>query len=403
MLQTALATFVLFSPAREPDPRRVAMSFAILLLPYSLVGPFAGMLIDRWSRRTILIRANVVRASAMIAICLVINSHDADMTLAVLVLITLGVNRFTQASLSASLPHVVLPSELVTANALFPTLGTVCASLAAGVGIATQKLLGNYDSTNALLVLIASGLAMSAAVTGKTIEPRDLLGPHGVSGKVLAAMGNVVSGLLDGLNAIRRAPLVLRAMGAVALQRFAFGVLTVHVLLLARTVWHPPAQPDGAVTDFGFAAIAAAAGSGIAALVSASLLSGNRINRVRAVTKTAWVTCLVSTPVMALALYSQERLAVIATAGILGCAGQFLKIAADTCIQQSVNDAHRGRAFSLFDMLINLSIVSGIGIYSMNSQLRQHSIPTLLVIATAVVCAAFLERDVSGSTLTTTE
>jgi hypothetical protein len=33
MLQTALATFVLFSPAREPDPRRVAMSFAILLLP----------------------------------------------------------------------------------------------------------------------------------------------------------------------------------------------------------------------------------------------------------------------------------------------------------------------------------------------------------------------------------
>ncbi|MSW38696.1 MAG: MFS transporter, partial [Actinobacteria bacterium] len=44
LLQTALATFILFSPQREADPRKIALSFAILLVPYSIVGPFAGIL-----------------------------------------------------------------------------------------------------------------------------------------------------------------------------------------------------------------------------------------------------------------------------------------------------------------------------------------------------------------------
>ena len=55
LLQSALATFVLFSPEREPDAVRVAAAFAILLLPYSFIGPFAGVLLDRWQRRNVLV------------------------------------------------------------------------------------------------------------------------------------------------------------------------------------------------------------------------------------------------------------------------------------------------------------------------------------------------------------
>ncbi len=52
LLQAALATFVLFSPEREPNAAKVAAAFAILLLPYSLIGPFAGVFLDRWQRAT---------------------------------------------------------------------------------------------------------------------------------------------------------------------------------------------------------------------------------------------------------------------------------------------------------------------------------------------------------------
>ena len=61
ILQAGLASYVLFSPERQATGAAIAASFAVLLLPYSVVGPFAGVLIDRWRRRQILLGANVVR------------------------------------------------------------------------------------------------------------------------------------------------------------------------------------------------------------------------------------------------------------------------------------------------------------------------------------------------------
>src|SRR4249919_883463 len=47
VLQASLASAVLFSPERQTDAAKVAAGFSVLLLPYSLVGPFAGVLLDR--------------------------------------------------------------------------------------------------------------------------------------------------------------------------------------------------------------------------------------------------------------------------------------------------------------------------------------------------------------------
>lgn len=404
LLQTALATFVLFSPQREADPTRVAVSFAVLLLPYSIVGPLVGMFIDRWSRRTILVRANLVRSAAMLGIGLQIAHHSANLVLAALVLVSLGVNRFTQAALAASLPHVVRSDQLVTGNALFPTLGTVCASLAAGLGITTQKLLGNTDTVNAVLVLAAIGLAISAATVGRTIEPGDALGPHGVTGRVLAALGNVVTGLADGLRAVAQRPVAVRCLLAVAAQRFAFGMLTVHVLLLSRNVWHAPTQPDAAVTDFGIAAGLAAAGAGVAALTSASLLA-DRADGTSRWARLVWVATLaslVSIPAASASLWHDNRLQVLATAFGLALVGQLLKISSDTAIQQNIDDAHRGRVFSLSDMAINISLVSGITLYSLTPALRLQSVATAGAIVTAMTVAAALAASVSRAARSTT-
>lgn len=404
LLQTALATFVLFNPQREADPRRVAVSFAVLLLPYSLVGPAVGIFLDRWSRRTILVRANLVRSATMLGIGILIWHHAANLVLAALVLVSLGVNRFTQAALAAALPHVVRVDQLVPGNALFPTLGTVFASVAAGVGISTQKLMGNTDGTNAVLVLAAIGLALSAAAAARMITPHDALGPFGLTGRVLAALSNLVSGLLDGLHALRARPVAVRCLAAVAAQRFAFGVLTVHVLLLARNVWHPPTSPDGAVTDFGLAAGLAAAGAGLAALGSALMLA-DRPGQSSRWPRLAWTTSLVALaaiPLCAVSLWHTYRLPVLATAFILALVGQLLKITSDTAIQQNIDDAHRGRVFSVSDMTINISLVSGITLYSLQDWFRLHSEVTAMVVVTSLTVATALAAYVSRTVRPTT-
>jgi MFS family permease len=60
------------------------------------------------------------------------------------------------------------------------------------------------------------------------------------------------------------------------------------------------------------------------------------------------------------------------TAAALGFAGQLLKINADTTIQRTIDDAHRGRVFSIFDMMINVALVLGISSYALISALRNN-------------------------------
>lgn len=380
LLQTALATFVLFSPQRETDPRKIALAFGILLLPYSLVAPFVGVFIDRWSRRTILIRANLVRVITMIAIAIVITGSSANTILAVLVLISLGVNRFVQAALSASLPHVVDGDDLVPANALFPTLGTTAASLAAAIGIATQNVLTNSDSVNAGLVILGSIFAGIASLIAIRITPKDVLGPYLVGSAIRDEFRNALSGLIAGFEYMVRSGRALSSMGAVAFQRWAFGALTVHALLLSRTSWHPGAGADQAVLDFGLCAGAAATGAFTAAILSTFLLSDRKdksksdVSPHRQVHLITAMTVAVTAAIFISFIGYQigSLVAVCVTAASLSFAGQLLKINADTTIQRTIDDAHRGRVFSIFDMMINVSLILGITTYALISGIREN-------------------------------
>ena len=68
LFQAGLAGALLFNPDREPTPGAIALAFAVLFLPYSLLGPFAGALLDRWDRRLVLIGANTGRLLLVLAV-----------------------------------------------------------------------------------------------------------------------------------------------------------------------------------------------------------------------------------------------------------------------------------------------------------------------------------------------
>ena len=62
IFQGALATFVLFSPERQASALSAALAFAVVLLPYSIIGPFVGTVLDRVSRQRALLISNFSRA-----------------------------------------------------------------------------------------------------------------------------------------------------------------------------------------------------------------------------------------------------------------------------------------------------------------------------------------------------
>lgn len=362
LLQSALATFVLFSPERQPDAVKVATAFAILLLPYSIVGPFAGVLLDRWRRQTVLVRANGLKAVLVVPIILLVLASNDGPLLGVAVLVVLGVGRFVLAGLSASLPHVVQGPNLVTANALTPTSGTIMAAVGAGVGIVLRGVLGGGD-TGSMLVLVAAAIAYVGAGALALTIGRDRLGPDGT--RPGDTVRGIVIGLADGIRVLASRGPAVRAVGMVAVNRVSFGLLTAAGLLLVRVTFHPAEDADAALRDFGVLTGAAALGALIGAILTP--WATRRWDVVR------WsAAVMVQAGVIGIGCVIAGSLApsfpiLLVGALSIGLSGQAVKVCSDTTLQRDIPDDHLGRVFTLFDMIVNVSLVGGIVIMALVS------------------------------------
>ena len=167
IFQSALAAFILFSPERQPDAFKAALAFAVVLLPYSLVGPFVGVVLDRFSRKRVIAFANLFRATNLLVIAYLIFLGSTGMTLTLVVLIAFGANRLILAGLSAGLPLLVKKDELITSNAIAVTGGTIAVVIGGGLGIGLKNLLDTAfsgDFKDAVLILIAAGGYLVAAL-----------------------------------------------------------------------------------------------------------------------------------------------------------------------------------------------------------------------------------------------
>ena len=104
IFQSALASFVLFSPERQASATNAAVAFAVVLLPYSVIGPFVGTLLDRFSRQRAILFSNLSRSANLLVIAFLIYNDYNGTVITAFVLIAFGVNRLILAGLSAGIP-----------------------------------------------------------------------------------------------------------------------------------------------------------------------------------------------------------------------------------------------------------------------------------------------------------
>ncbi len=362
LLQASLATFVLFSPEREPDPVRVAAAFAILLLPFSIIGPFAGVFLDRWSRRNVLVRANGLKALTTVIVLAVVMSGDDGLLLGFSVLIVLGIGRFVLAGLSASLPHVVSGRDLVTANALTPTAGTIAAAVGGVVGITLRAAVGGGDAGSQFILICAIACYLIAGLIATRIAVH-LLGPHGE--KPTDSVSGVVRGLISGIGELRVHAKAGRAITVVAAHRIAFGVLLVGGLLLVRNTFNLQVDADAALGQFAILTGFTAAGALIAAIITPAMT--RRIGAVNWSSIALVQAGTLGIAAMVIGATTPAFSLVLAGGFSIGFAGQAVKVCSDTLVQQNIPDDHLGRVFALFDMIVNVSLVTGVTVMALLS------------------------------------
>ncbi|MFI2370199.1 MFS transporter [Streptomyces sp. NPDC018833] len=381
--QVALAAYVVFSPERQTSPAAIATAMAVLLLPYSFVGPFAGVLLDRWQRRQVLLYGNLLRALLAGGTALLILFSLPDWLLYASALSVTAVNRFVLAGLSAALPRVVDADRLVMANSVSPTAGTLAATAGGGLAFLVRLVVADSD---AVVVLLGAVLYLCSAMASLRMA-RELLGPAPelVQPRLLVAIASTARGLMGGLRHLAQRPPAAHALAAMTLMRFCYGALTVMVLMLCRYAWSET-ESDG-LALLGLALAFSGAG-----FFAAAVLSPSGVGRLG---RYGWmVACAAAAALLEPALGLPFRpWPMLAAAFVLGLVTQGAKIATDTIVQTTTDDAFRGRIFALYDMLFNVGFVGAAGIAALMLPPDGRSAPLVgLVAVVYAVVAVTLAR-----------
>ncbi|MEV8020611.1 MFS transporter [Streptomyces sp. NPDC086554] len=374
--QVALASYVVFSPEKQTSPGAIAAAMAVLLLPYSLIGPFAGVLLDRWPRRQVFLYGNLLRAALASVTAVLMLSGVPDWLFYASALCVTAVNRFVLAGLSAALPRVVDADRLVMANSLSPTAGTLAATAGGGLAFSVRLVVSDSD---AAVVLLGAALYLCAALASLRMA-RELLGPDPelVQPRLGAALSGTARDLLAGVRHLSQRRPAARALLAMTLMRFCYGALSVMVLMLCRYAWSST-ESDG-LALLGLAVAISGAGFFMAAVVTPAAV--NRLG------PGGWiVACAGAAAVLEPALgLPFEAVPLLIAAFLLGLTTQGAKIATDTVVQSEVDDGFRGRIFSVYDVLFNVAFVAAAGVAALILPPDGRSVP--LVVTVAVIYAA---------------
>jgi MFS family permease len=392
VFQASLAGAVLFDPERQAHAADVAAGFTVLLLPYSLVGPFAGVLLDRWWRQRVLVLANVARAIGVVLVAAEIAGGLANLSFYVSALVIISLSRFILSALSAAQPHVVAASELVTANALATTAGGLFTAAGGGTAIGVRALLGNTDGDYAVLAAAALVPYFLGAAIARSL-PRTLLGPSDAERAARETPREVARGLVAGARLIRSMPPVANALAAMTVHRLCYGIWSVCTVLLYRNYFTDEGVFRAGLTGLGQVVAAVATGGALAAFVTPTAF--RHFGGVR------WpAAMLAASAVVELSLglaYTPGLL--VLTALLLGFTSQSVKVSVDTLVQQHVVDAFRGRAFALYDTLFNLTLVIAAVLTAAALPENGHSPPAVVAIAAGwALTAAFYLRTARRTT-----
>jgi len=354
IFQSALASFILFSPERQASAVNAAVAFAVVLLPYSIVGPFVGTLLDRFSRQRAILFSNLVRSATLMVIALLIFNGYTGVEITVVVLIAFGVNRLILAGLSAGIPLMTTQKDLISANALAVTGGSVWVVLGGGIGLGIRQLLdgsSSADNADAIIILVGSLGYLTAAFFASLLA-KDEIGPrpHEI------VKGSFTQGLIEmreGFQFLRNHVDAARGIAAIAIHRGGLTALTLAALLLERNTFNDPADSEAGLAGLSLTLTIAAGGFVVGALIAPY--------GVRKVGRHRWMRLSIFAASFSALLLVIDRTPVLlaATAFFTALCGQSLKVTNDALVQSKIDDFYRGRVFAVYDVVVNFAIVTG--------------------------------------------
>jgi MFS family permease len=334
----------------------VALMIVVQFLPMALIGPMAGVVVDRVNRRRLMIAADILRGVLVLGLLLV-GRKDQVWLIYALMGTVVSATPFFEPARTAVIPNITTRDQLLTANALSSATWSAMLAIGAGLGGVVTALLGR----NAAFLVNGISFFVSAAFIARTRF--DAKAPAVKRPAGLASLTGVAD-LFEGARYVRSD----RHVGALMLVKAGWGMA--GGVLLLMTVFGERVFPIGGSAAAGIGVLYAArgVGAGIGPILARAWL-GQRPEQMRRAIVPSYL--LVAVFYLMLSWAPDIGWASLAIVGA-HAASSVLWVFSTVLLQMSVPDRFRGRVFSA--ELALLMIISAISSYSCGYALDRYGV-----------------------------
>ena len=322
--------------------RSVALIMVARFLPSVVMGPLSGVIADRFSRRTIMIASDIVRALVVLGF-LFVRRPDQMWLVYVLTVLQLAFSTFFEPAKTAAIPSIVSDRELVPANAIAAVTWSVMLTLGAAIG----GFVAGWFGTNAAFVLdsltfITSALLISAVRIPKR-APRDQT-------KLTVRKAVGITDTIEGAHYVRHRPRVFAYLMVKPAWGVGGGILTLLAVFGERIF------PVGGNTATGIGVLFTARGIGTAVgPILARRWTGETRRQMQAAIGIAFL--IGGAFYISFAVSKSFTLALLFLA-IAHMGGSILWVFSTVLLQRAVDDDFRGRVFAAEMALVTLTMAA---------------------------------------------
>ena len=349
IVQTALGKFIVFGgqkgfdPEAAQSPDEVLRVALFIFVPYAIISPFLGVVIDKWDRRRLLWVANGLRGIVVAVIGLVGINAFPDFMLFLAFVLTLASTRVVLATKAAALPATLGEDGMMEGNAVSQLGGAMFQIGGAVVAIGASLFLSArwVALIGSLVYLLGAAVALKIRRASEEDEKTGFL----------TELSRVLTNIAAGVREVARSP------------KAASSIMTYFWL---RTLW------SFTLTGIAFVSLELlggeettrlilTGGGGAVGAVLGFLLAGVLTKRVPTTAMLVIGSSAVAGIAVAVLGALELKAAIVLLTFCLGF-GFFLgKISLDTMVQEALGDDFRGRAFSLYDIAYNVAWVVAAG------------------------------------------
>ena len=346
LFQVSLIASVVFSPDEQSTTVGLFKATLIVALPYSVIGPFTGVFIDRWPRRRILTVAPWAKAAVVWLV--LFDPVRTPVLFFAGALIVISVNRFFLATAQAVVPRLVPVEDLLMANSLATVGGTV--ALLAGIYLGGQVA----DATGAGVTVAAAGVLW---LLGSWIASRILsdLAPHTLPtdpSLLRHELRRVGVEFVDGVRHLWHTPRAIGPITSISLDQMGQGVVLTLSLVVFRERF-----------EEGVGSFSNLIGAGGVGVLLGILTVGPLEARFTKERIVAGAFLAGGVAVLAVSFAITDWSVLLASFAV-GLTFAWKKIPIDTMVQEALPDGYRGRVFAAYDVAYNVArlIAAGIAI-----------------------------------------